>query len=99
MKTKDKITLEIDGYYKKGDDFEFLLREYSPQKALEMWGEGLVEMGKNLQRAAELLKNEKLEAGGGTHVAWLSNIDKKIADELLKMTTFSKEFEFEEDQS
>jgi len=63
MKTKDKITLEIEGYYKKGDDFEFLLREYSPQKALEMWGEGLVEMGKNLQRAAELLKNEKLEAG------------------------------------
>lgn len=89
---KEKTTLEIHGYFKKGDDFYHYLKDFSPRKALELWGADLIDMGKALQKAAELLAAcQDLEADGNTHHAEISNVDRKLADEILKISYFHED--------
>ena len=95
---KETITLQIEGYFKKGDDFGHLLKEFSVPKALEMWSENLFHMAKSLKKASELLKDQPVIAEGNTHYAGIYDINRKIAEELLKTGYFYEDAFYDEDE-
>lgn len=81
---KDKVTAEAWVHWKQGDDFEGWLSEYSPPKALEMWGKSLKQKGDMLIRASEILADQEIEAYADTHHISLGNIDREVAEKLFK---------------
>jgi hypothetical protein len=88
---KDKITVEAWVHWKQGDEFAGFLKEYSAPKALEMWGKSLVERGKGLIQASEILAGQDIEGWGDTHGLSLSNVDRNLAEELFKLGMFHQD--------
>lgn len=84
----DKITVELFAHWKQGDDFGAFLKEFSPSKALEMWGKSLIETGKLLIKGSEILAGQEIKADGDTHHISLYDIDRKLAENLFKLGIF-----------
>lgn len=87
---QDKITVEAFVHYKQGDDFSNYLEEYSPAKALEMWGKNFIDSGQKLVKASEILAkvNNEISADADTHHIGFYGVPREIAEELFKLGLF-----------